>query len=306
VELLRARNPRSEIKDLTPILDELRGVKSPREIALIRRASQIAGLGLMEAMRSTEAGVHEYELEAAARYVFVLNGARLPAYRAITASGTENINNMHYFRNTSAIKDGDLVLMDYAPDYRYYVSDVGRVWPVNGRYSPWQRELLQLVLEYDKAVLSRIRPGVTPAQIMEEAKKAMEPVFARTRFSKPVYEQAARRLVETGGGVFSHTVGMAVHDVGSYRGGLRPGHVFSIDPQLRVPEENLYLRYEDTVVVTETGVENFTDFLPRELDEMEKLVQEKGIVQKVPPMSEEQVGKMGRPPVSEGTRKKKP
>ena len=100
------------------------------------------------------------------------------------------------------------------------------------------------------------------------------------KFSKPIYEQAARTLVENGGGVFSHTVGMAVHDVGSYRGGpLKPGQVFSIDPQLRVREENLYLRFEDTVVVTETGVENFTDFIPMELDDMEKLVPEKGIVQ---------------------------
>jgi Xaa-Pro aminopeptidase len=120
---------------------------------------------------------------------------------------------------------------------------------------------------------------VTPAQIMDEARKAMEPIFARTTFSKVTYEQAARRLVETGGGVFSHTVGMAVHDVGSYRDGLEPGHVFSIDPQLRVPEENLYLRYEDTVVITETGVENFTDFLPMELDAIERVVQQKGIVQ---------------------------
>jgi Xaa-Pro aminopeptidase len=283
VELLRTRNPRAEIKDLNPILDELRAIKSPREIALIRRASELAGLGLIEAMRSTEPGVTEYQLDAAARYVFLLNGARLEAYRSITAAGIENINNMHYFRNTAALKDGDLVLMDYAPDYRYYVSDIGRVWPVNGKYNAWQRELLQFVLEYHKAVLARIRPGVTPAQIMDEARKAMEPVFARTTFTKPIYEAAARRLVETGGGVFSHTVGMAVHDVGGYRSGLKPGHVFSVDPQLRVPEENLYLRYEDTVVVTDTGVENFTDFLPMELDAMERLVREKGIVQSAPP-----------------------
>jgi Xaa-Pro aminopeptidase len=282
VELLRARVPRGEIRNLNPILDELRAVKSTKEIALIRRASQLAGLGLIEAMRSTEPGVTEYQLDAAARYVFLVNGARLEAYRSITAAGTENINNMHYFRNTATLKDGDLVLMDYAPDYRYYVSDIGRVWPVNGKYNAWQRELLQFVLEYHKAVLARIRPGVTPAQIMDEAKKAMEPVFARTKFSKPIYEAAARRLVETGGGVFSHTVGMAVHDVGGYRSGLKPGHVFSVDPQLRVPEENLYLRYEDTVVVTETGVENFTDFLPMELDAMEQLVRQKGIVQSAP------------------------
>jgi Xaa-Pro aminopeptidase len=285
VDLLRTRHPFvAEIRDLTPILDELRGIKSPREIALVRRASQIAGLGLMEAIRSTEPGVTEYQLDAAARYVFLLNGARLEAYRSITASGVDNIYNPHYWRNSATLKDGDLVLMDYAPDYHYYVSDIGRMWPVNGKYAPWQRELLQLVLDYRNAILSRIRPGVTSQQIQEEAAKAMEAVFARTKFSKPVYEAAAHKLVETGGGVFSHTVGMAVHDVGSYRGGpLKPGQVFSVDPQLYVPEENLYFRYEDTVVVTETGVENFTDFLPSELDDLERLVREKGVVQKLGP-----------------------
>lgn len=296
VELLRTRHPRADVRNLNPILDELRSVKTEREIAMIRRASQIAGLGLMEAMRSTEPGVTEYQLDAAARYVFGIHDVRLEAYRSITASGTENINNMHYFRNTATLKDGDLVLMDYAPDYRYYVSDIGRVWPVNGKYNAWQRELLQFVLEFHKAVLTRIRPGVTASQIHDEAKKAMEPVFVRTKFSKPIYEKAARRLVETGGGVFSHTVGMAVHDVGGYRNGpLKPGQVFSVDPQLRVPEESLYLRYEDTVVVTESGVENFTDFLPMELDEIEKLVQEKGVVQKVPPIPIEAL-RSKRPP----------
>ena len=274
--------PRSEVRNLSPILDDLRAIKSPREIALIRRASQLAGLGLMEAMRSTEAGVYEYQLDAAARYVFLVNGAKLEAYRSITAAGTENINNMHYYRNTRRLEDGDLVLMDYAPDYRYYVSDIGRVWPVNGTYAPWQRELLQFTLDYHKAVLSRLKPGVTPQQILADARAAMEPIVARTKWSKPAYEAAARRLIETSGGALSHMVGMAVHDVGSYRNGLKPGHVFSIDPQLRVPEENLYLRFEDTIVITETGFENFTHFIPMELDAMEAMVKEKGLVQKVP------------------------
>jgi Xaa-Pro aminopeptidase len=283
VELLRVRQPRAELRNLNPILDEMRSIKSAREIAMIRRASQIAGLAMMEAMRSTEPGVTEYQLDAAARYVFLVNDARLEGYRSITASGTENINNMHYFRNTSTLAAGDLVLMDYAPDYRYYTSDIGRVWPVTGKYAPWQRELIQFILEYRNAVMARIRPGVTSRQIMDEGKAAMEPVFARTKFSKPSFAKAARTLIETGGGVFSHTVGMAVHDVGRYAGEpLKPGQVFSVDPQLWVRDENLYLRYEDTVVVTETGVENFTDFLPSELDDMERLVLEPGIVQKVP------------------------
>ena len=118
----------------------------------------------------------------------------------------------------------------------------------------------------------------------------MEPVFQKTKFSKPIYERAARTLVDRGGGVFSHAVGMAVHDDGNYAfGELRPGHVFSIDPQLRVPEEKLYIRYEDVVVVTDRGYENFTDFLPSELDDIEKLVGTGGVVQKTPPTPEAEV-----------------
>ena len=123
----------------------------------------------------------------------------------------------------------------------------------------------------------------------------MEPVFARTKFSKPIYEQAARTLVENGGGVFSHTVGMAVHDVGSYRGGpLKPGRSSRSIRSCGCREENLYLRFEDTVVVTETGVENFTDFIPMELDDMEKLVREKGIVQHAPPVPAVAIARPGR------------
>jgi Xaa-Pro aminopeptidase len=287
VELLRARNPRARVEDLTPILDALRSVKSPREIALIRRASQIAGLGILEAMRSTKPGLYEYHLDAAARYVFLVSGARLEGYRSIVAAGVPNIWNMHYYRDMSPLRDGDMVLMDFAPEYGYYTSDVTRMWPINGKYSAWQRELLGFVLEYRNAVMKQIRPGVTTAQILEQAKAAMEPVFARWKFSKPVYEKAARELVNRGGGVLSHPVGMTVHDDGAYsRGPLVAGYVFSIDPQLRVPEENLYIRYEDVIVVTEHGMENFTAFLPSELDEMEKLVGVGGVVQKVPPVPE--------------------
>ncbi len=283
IQLIRTRFPRVDVRDLTPILDVLRSVKSRREIALIRRASQLAGLGILEAIKNTKPGIYEYQLDAVARFVFLAHGARLEGYRSITASGTPNIWNGHYYRNLDQLKAGDLVLMDFAPDYGYYTSDVTRMWPVNGKYNPVQRQLLQFVLDYRNAVMKRIRPGVTAKAIQDEAKVAMEEVFRRTKFSKPVYEQAARKMVETGGGVFSHPVGMAVHDDGGYKDGpLKPGHVFSIDPQLWVPEETLYIRYEDVIVITESGLENFTDFLPTELDELEKLVGRGGILRDVP------------------------
>jgi len=286
VHLLQARLG-ADVRDLTPALDELRSVKSPREIDLIRRASQIAALGIVEAMKATQPGVYEYHLDAAARYVFLANGARLDGYRSITAAGMANILNGHYFRNTSELKAGDLVLMDYAPDFRYYTSDVGRMWPVNGTFTPEQRALLGIILEYRNAIVSRIRPGVSSKQVMEEAGAAMEAVFARWTFVRPEHEQAARDMVRTGGGVFSHPVGMAVHDVGGRPNSLRVGQVFSIDPQLWMRDASgqnvLYMRYEDVGVVTGTGFENFTAFMPTTLEELERTVRLKGIVQDYPP-----------------------
>jgi Xaa-Pro aminopeptidase len=289
VELLKARFQKVEVRDLTPILDDLRSVKSPREIALIRRASQLAGWGLIAAIKNTRPGAFEYQLDAVARYVFQVNGACLEGYRSITAGGTENIWNMHYYRNADQLKSGDLVLMDFAPEYHYYTSDIARMWAVSGKYSAAQRELLQFVLDYRNCIMKRIKPGVTTRAIQADAQKAMEEVFARTKFSKPIYEKAARQLVQSGGGVFSHPVGMAVHDDGGYnRGALKPGQVFSIDPQLRVPEERLYYRYEDVIVITSDGYENFTDFLPTELDEIEKLVGQRGVLQSFPPLDDHQ------------------
>ena len=184
VQLLRTHNRYNEVKDLTSIIDGLRSIKSNNEIVLIRRASQLAGLGMIEAIKSTEPGAWEYQLDGVARYVYLINGARLEAYRSITASGTKNISNGHYYRNDSQLKSGDMVLMDYAPDFRYYVSDIGRMWPVNGKYEPWQRELLQIILEYRNVVLDIIKPGLTTDQILEEARRKMKPIMKRYKFSK--------------------------------------------------------------------------------------------------------------------------
>ena len=135
-------------------------------------------------------------------------------------------------------------------------------------------------MKYHKAVLRRIRPGVTADQIMEEARAEMEAVLKATTFSKPIYEKAARRAY----GHMSHAVGMDVHDVGGPRGILKPGMVFAVDPQMRVPEEELYIRIEDTVVVTRDGVDILTGMAPWDLDDVEALMQEEGILQKVPPI----------------------
>lgn len=281
IGLLMDRFPRIAIRDLSPILDELRLIKSPREIELLDCAAKLAGLAVMEAMRSTRPGVIEYQLGAIASYTFLSNGARGDGYRSIIAGGA-NAWYGHYFRNDCPLQGGDLVLMDCAPDYGYYTSDIGRMWPVNGKYSRLQRELYGFVVEYHKALLKRIRPGAMASDIMVEAAEGMAQVIEHRSFSEPVYEGAARRMLEFTGHL-SHPVGMAVHDVGNYHTRpLAPGMVFTVDPQMWVHEEERYIRCEDTVVVTEDGAENLTQFVPLELDDVETLMGEEGLLQRYP------------------------
>lgn len=273
IALLRARYPGAEVRDLSPVLDRLRMLKSPRELELLRRAARLAGLGLMAAARATRPGAFEYQLAAAANFVFLTNGARGEGYRAIAASGP-NIWLGHYFRNDRQLRDGDLVLFDYAPDCGYYTSDIGRMWPVGGTYSAQQRELYGFVVRYHKALLRRIRPSVLAADIHAEAAREMAEVIAATAFSKDIYRAAAQRMLEFKGHL-SHPVGMTVHDVGRYTPEpLTPGLVITVDPQLWVPEEKLYIRCEDTIAVTPEGIENLTGFVPLDLDAFEALLRE--------------------------------
>jgi alpha-L-fucosidase 2 len=275
IDLLRTRLPALEVRDLSPVLDSLRAVKSPREVDLLRRAGQLAAKAITEAMRATRPDMAEYQLGAVANYVFLSNGAKGEGYRSIIASG-RNAWFAHYFRNTSVMKDGDLVLMDGAPDLGCYTSDIGRMWPIGGTYTQWQRELYGYIVAYHKTLLTRIRPGTTADQIASEAAAEMAEVVERTPFSKGIYREAARRTLQYKGHL-SHPVGMAVHDPGGYQGKpLVPGVVFAVDPQMWVPEEELYIRVEDTVAVTERGIENLTGAAPLELDDVEAVIREGG------------------------------
>ena len=284
IATLKKLAPSADMEDLSPLLDSLRLNKSTAEIEMMRYSGKLTALAVVEAMRSTRPGQREYQLEAAADYVYRVNGARGAGYCAIIAGGT-NIWHGHYNRNDCELLDGDLVLMDYAPDFGNYTSDIGRMWPVNGKYSDWQRELYGFIVEYHKAVLNHLRPNVTAKEIMDDAAADMKPVVDSTQWSKPSYEEAARKALEFQGHL-SHPVGMAVHDVGRYREEpLIPGLVISIDPSIWVPDEQTYVRVEDTIVITEDGHENFTDLAPLELNEVETTIQEQGIVEKLPPIS---------------------
>lgn len=270
--------PLAECRDLTPVLDEMRLIKSPSELTLMREAGRLTGIAVMEAMRSTEPGIHEYELSAVAEFAFLQGGAAGGSYEAIVATGT-NAWHGHYVDKTSVLRAGELVLMDYAPDFNYYTSDIGRMWPVSGRWEDWQLELYGFILRYHTALLARIRPGVTAADVLDAAADEMRDVVEQTAWSAPEFEAAARAALVFRGHL-SHPVGMSVHDVGVYR--HRPfeaGLVFTVDPMLWVPERSLYIRCEDTVVVVPGGIENLTGAVPLEPPAIEATIAEQGLLQ---------------------------
>jgi Xaa-Pro aminopeptidase len=286
-DALRGRFPHFRIEDLSPALDQLRMVKSPREIELIRRATRLSGLALMEAMRSTEPGLFEHELDGLSKFIFFRNGAHAEAYYSLIASGP-NAWFPHYHRGARRLEAGELLLMDHAPDFGYYSSDVTRQWPVDGSFDGWERDLYGFYLATYEAFLSAIRPG-DAREILREVAGEWERIVAGWPFTQDSYRTAGqafvrsfREQVEAGLDSLGHGVGMAVHDVGAADGSLTEGMVFTIEPQFRVPEGQIYIRLEDVVVITSDGAEVLSDFVPRRIDEIEALMAEEGLLQRYP------------------------
>ena len=276
IKLIKDRFPEFKIRDLSPLLDSMRLIKSPKEIEIIRKATEIAGLGIIEAMRSTKPGIYEFQLDAAAKYIFYQHGSQGDGYPAIIGGGS-NAYMGHYFRKKDILKDGDLVLMDYAPDYHNYTSDVTRIWPVNGVFNKGQTELYEFIVSYRDALFKYIKPGTNSNEVLSKAAKEMKKYLKGKTFSKPRYLKAVQNALSFRGH-FQHPVGMAVHDVGRVHGiDLKEGMVFTIDPMIWIPEEKLYIRIEDVAVVTKNGVENLSAFVPSKIEEIEKTIKEKGL-----------------------------
>lgn len=280
IQKIKALSSKVNVQNLDPILDAMRAFKSPREIETIREATRIAGLGIMEAMRDAKPGVFEYELQANAEFVFKKYGAYGPAYFALIATGT-NTPYSHYHANTAKLSDGDLVQFDYAPDYNYYVSDVTRVFPANGKFTSRQREFYTIYLRLYQALMTSIKPHVAPREIIKDAVVKMDRIMATYKFTDPKIKDAAVRFVEryrtSQANSLGHTVGMEVHDVRLPTDTLEPGQLFTIEPAMTIPAERLGIRLEDVILITETGYENLSAFVPIEIDTIEKLMTQRGL-----------------------------
>jgi Xaa-Pro aminopeptidase len=285
---LHERAPAIEMKDLDPVIDAMRLIKSAAEIAIIREATRISGLGIMEAMRSAAPGMYEYEVGAVADYVFRKHDAQGVGYYALVASGT-NAAWPHYHASRAKLRDGDLVLLDYAPDFKYYTSDVTRMFPANGTFTAEQRELYTIYLRLYQALMTSIRPGKS-GDILRDAVRKMDEILKTFSFANAKIREAANRFVEDyrrragapddrRGGI-GHMVGMEVHDVTVPFDELRPGMIFTIEPALTIPEDRVYVRLEDVILITPTGYENLSAFVPSEIADIEKLMAEVGFAKR--------------------------
>jgi Xaa-Pro aminopeptidase len=278
---LRQAAPRLAVADLSPMLDELRWVKTAYEIARLREAGRIGARAVAEAIRGTRPGMYEYEIAAAAQYVNTRLGARGDGFRPIVPSGP-NAPDVHYDRNTRQLQGGELVYIDYGSDYAYYTSDITRVWPVSGRFTADQERMYRCVLEARDAIIAAMRPGIT----LRQMKDAAVPAYQKYGWLD-AYNQSGRYI--------GHFVGLSVHDVGGISGAwldrpMAAGVVFNVEPILQFPERGIHLRLEDTMLITPSGAENLTAGVPAAVEPLLALIKEKGVNDLLNPGSRTGVG----------------
>jgi Xaa-Pro aminopeptidase len=181
------------------------------------------------------------------------------------------------------LQDGELVQFDYAPDYKYYQSDVTRVFPANGTFTPRQREFYTIYLKLYQSVMTSIRPRASAPEILKDAVAKMDAIMASFTFNDPKIKAAATRFVEgyrtrmATARSLGHAVGMEVHDVGGAPKTYEPGMIFTIEPAMQIEDEHLGLRLEDMILITESGYENMSAFVPVEIEAIEKLMKEPGL-----------------------------
>jgi Xaa-Pro aminopeptidase len=251
---LRDQYPYYAFRDLTPALDALRLIKTPREIEILAYNGRVSAEAVERAIALSGPGRFEYELEAEATGWLLRHGMQAAAYPAIVASGP-NGNQWHYEENGRQMEAGDLVVMDYGGSLDQLTMDLTRTWPVAGAFTARQRAAYECVLEAQQTILAAIAPGVTRDTIQQLAHE----IYLAHGFD-PTYAYVG------------HYVGLSVHDVGDWTAPFKEGMVLAIEPIIDLPDEDLHIRIEDTVLVTATGAQVLTAAAPKEIDELLALV----------------------------------
>jgi Xaa-Pro aminopeptidase len=275
------------VVDISPSIHEMRLFKSPAEKAVMQKAVDITTKAHVAAMSNCKPGMHEYELEAILQYEFVKQGARFPAYTSIVAAG-KNSCIIHYINNNQKIVSDNLILIDAGAEYQNYASDVTRTFPANGRFSPEQRDIYQLVLTAQKSAIKAAKPGHAWTAPHEVSVKIM----TQGLIDLGILKGSLDGLIEKKAYFpffphrTSHWLGLDVHDVGVYRvkdkwRKLEAGNVLTIEPALYFADtipglakrwHNIGVRIEDDIFITENGNEVLTEAIPKEIADIEAIM----------------------------------
>jgi len=244
------------------IIAPFRQIKSPAEISAIKKACSATCRGLKRAATLLRAGIHEYDLAASLEATFRREGASGWSFPSIVGSGPNSCI-LHYQKYDRRLQDGDLVLMDVGAEYELYAADITRTFPVNGKFSPRQREIYDIVLKAQQTAIDILRPGLPFKSVHETAKNVIAGELVRIGLIESEVE--VRTYYPHG---TSHLLGLDVHDVMPIKE-LQAGMVITVEPGIYIPEENLGIRIEDDLLITEDGYQSLSTGAPRSADEIE-------------------------------------
>ncbi|MFK5948066.1 MAG: Xaa-Pro aminopeptidase [Methylococcales bacterium] len=281
-------NAPGELVSLEHLLHEMRLFKSAEELKLMRRAADVSGIAHIRAMQKCQPGLYEYQIEADVVHEFMQQGLRYVAYPSIVAGG-KNACILHYVENKNKLNAGDLLLIDAGAECDHYAADITRTFPVSGVFSSAQKQLYQLVLDAQYAAIEQIQPN----KPWNEAHDVSVKVLTTGLVELGLLKGSVAKLIEDEDYKqfymhrIGHWLGMDVHDVGDYKVDgewrlLEPGMVLTIEPGLYIPEKcesvdkkwrGIGIRIEDDVLVTKTGHKILTHVAPKEIDEIERLMQ---------------------------------
>jgi len=259
--------PLHQRRDAGDLVSRLRLKKSAAEIALIRKATEATIAAHRAAWTRMRPGLAEYQIAATMVGTYLELGCERSAYAPIVASGPNSVV-LHYSANRRRIEAGDLVVMDVGGQYADYTTDVTRTVPANGKFTPRQREVYDIVLAAQKAAIAAVKPGMSLLGDSTTSLRKIAMDYIDTH-GKDLQGGSLGKYFVHGLG---HFVGLEVHDPGSFDVRLEPGMVITIEPGIYIPGENLGVRIEDTVLVTANGAEVLSSALPKEAEEIENLV----------------------------------
>ncbi len=252
---LAERFPNAHLRDLTDAIDQLRNIKAPGEIEVLRQNGKISAEGIRRAIARAKPGMYQYQVAAEARYWFAFNGAQGIAYPAIVGSGP-TANTWHYFQDRDKINAGEVVVFDFAADLDHETMDITRTFAIDGKFTPEQAKWYAADLASQKATIALLKPGHT----YEEAAAAGKKVFDDNGVGAQWY------------GFPGHFVGLATHDVMLPKGPIKAGQVVTVEPIIEIFDKHWHFRVEDTVLITEGEPEILSSGVPKEMTDVERLV----------------------------------